>query len=184
VFVAGRRCTRLGLSRRRSRVRVPSLPPLKAPANQQVALSDRARRVASWPNPVAQTISWKKSAKWPVLEESCVRPHEVHAINRDSRGLRGEGTHEHRPDLSGPGLAHSCGRARSRAPRTTPTSARRGRPESGMPGRRSATSASRTGRRVGDARRPPTSKPPQMSKRTARRRRAGARARASARAFG
>jgi hypothetical protein len=48
-----------GLSRRRSRVRVSSLPPLKAPANQQVALSDRARRVASWPNPVAQTIHGK-----------------------------------------------------------------------------------------------------------------------------
>ena len=58
-FFAGRRRARLGLSRRRSRVRVPSLPPLKVPANQQVALSARARRVASWPNPVAQTFATK-----------------------------------------------------------------------------------------------------------------------------
>jgi hypothetical protein len=33
AFVVGRRCARLGLSRRRSRVRVPSLPSLEVPAN-------------------------------------------------------------------------------------------------------------------------------------------------------
>jgi hypothetical protein len=37
-FVAGRRCARLGLSRRRSRVRVPSLPPLDVPANGHLML--------------------------------------------------------------------------------------------------------------------------------------------------
>jgi hypothetical protein len=39
AFVAGRRRARLGLSRRRSRVRVPSLPSFEVPANRHVALS-------------------------------------------------------------------------------------------------------------------------------------------------
>ena len=54
-FVVRRRGTRLGLSRRRSRVRVPSLPLSKVPAFRQVVLSHRTRPMSSWPNPVAQT---------------------------------------------------------------------------------------------------------------------------------
>jgi hypothetical protein len=41
AFVVGRRGARLGLSRRRSRVRVTSLPSLKVPANQHLLLSAR-----------------------------------------------------------------------------------------------------------------------------------------------
>ena len=48
-----------GLSRRRSRVRVPSLPFLEVPAFGQVALSHQTRVIDSWPKPVAQTSSTK-----------------------------------------------------------------------------------------------------------------------------
>ncbi len=51
-----------GLSRRRSRVRVPSLPPLKIPANKYVALSYQTRRSRCgpilWPKRLVQN-TWK-----------------------------------------------------------------------------------------------------------------------------
>src|SRR5687768_8010010 len=48
-----------GLSRRRSRVRVPSLPSLRVPAKWAFSLPGQTRRIASWPNPVAQTLEVK-----------------------------------------------------------------------------------------------------------------------------
>jgi hypothetical protein len=50
-------CARVGLSRRGSRARVPSLPSLEVPAFRQVMLSHQTRAMGWWPNPVAQTNS-------------------------------------------------------------------------------------------------------------------------------
>jgi hypothetical protein len=89
-----------GLSRRRSRVRVPSLPLLEAPANSQVALSDRTRRVASWPNPVAQTIAQSACKSLPLTPTllSVARIKPVHKVaTRCSRAS----SHVHdRPEAS------------------------------------------------------------------------------------
>jgi hypothetical protein len=73
-------CTMTGLSRRRSRVRVPSLPLFEVPANKRVSLSDRMRQVASWPNPVAQTI-YGKGLQSGQFWKNLVPLHEVHAID-------------------------------------------------------------------------------------------------------
>jgi len=54
------RSGKTGLSRRRSRVRVPSLPSLKVPANRHYVLPMWTRPCASWPNPVAQTFRQKR----------------------------------------------------------------------------------------------------------------------------
>src|SRR5918996_933015 len=59
ISEASAKAARPGLSRRRSRVRVPSLPSLKAPANKRFALTVQTRRPGSWPNPVAQTARKK-----------------------------------------------------------------------------------------------------------------------------
>jgi hypothetical protein len=78
-----------GLSRRRSRVRVPSLPSLEVPANRQVALSGQARGDVSWPNPVAQTSETKCLQKDPFVRQVCIRPHESKSDQQlDTHGLR------------------------------------------------------------------------------------------------
>jgi hypothetical protein len=48
------------MSRRRSRVRVPSLPSLEVPANKYFCRHSRRGLSASWPKPVAQTSSAKR----------------------------------------------------------------------------------------------------------------------------
>src|ERR687892_108209 len=63
------------LSRRRSRVRVPSLPSLEVPALRQLALSHQTAPIPSWPNPVAQTISSKCLQIGIFTERSRARPH-------------------------------------------------------------------------------------------------------------
>jgi hypothetical protein len=76
AFVAGRRGARLGLSRRRSRVRVPSLPSSKVPANRHLLLS--ARTAA--PSPTTRLLhrhpgysQWQPAAagrdrSWPAVD--------------------------------------------------------------------------------------------------------------------
>jgi hypothetical protein len=68
--------TKTGLSRRRSRVRVPSLPSLKVPANRHYLFPDQTQQSGSWPNPVAQTSEVKclQIARFSALV--CVRSHE------------------------------------------------------------------------------------------------------------
>jgi hypothetical protein len=71
----GRRDARVGLSRRRSRVRVPSLPSLEVPANKRVLLSGletiRRPTAQSWPTTTTQN-PWK--SRFPICV--CVRSHE------------------------------------------------------------------------------------------------------------
>jgi hypothetical protein len=66
-IVAGRRHARRGLSRRRSRVRVPSLPSFKVPANRHYVLPMWTRPCASWPKSRGPNVQAKTPAKWRVM---------------------------------------------------------------------------------------------------------------------
>jgi len=79
-----RRFSGTSLSRRRSRVRVPSLPPLKVPANKYVALSYQTRL---WPNPVAQTSGTKHLEIAIFCGHARVRPHEQNGSGDEQVGL-------------------------------------------------------------------------------------------------
>ena len=66
---------RTGLSRRRSRVQVPSLQSTEAPANRYVLLSVRARKSAAWPNR-GPLLRGKIPAKLQLNEGLVARSHE------------------------------------------------------------------------------------------------------------
>jgi hypothetical protein len=69
-----------GLSRRRSRVRVPSLPLLEVPANRHFLLPVQTQDLARWPNPVAQTPGAKCLQNGNFLAELVYRPHGLDQV--------------------------------------------------------------------------------------------------------
>jgi hypothetical protein len=76
-----------GLSRRRSRVRVPSLPSLEVPANRHLSCPMRRSPDAAWPNPVAQTPSPKclQNSAFPTSVVAGRRMKPVHDVGRAMR---------------------------------------------------------------------------------------------------
>jgi hypothetical protein len=74
--------TKTGLSRRRSRVRVPSLLSLEVPANRHLMLSIQAPDDASWPKPVAQTFREKCLQIRDFVRELVARSHEPRPLMR------------------------------------------------------------------------------------------------------
>ena len=69
-LVAKRRNARSGLSRRRSRVRVPSLPPQNLPANSHFCCRDRHQKGLRWSNRWPNTRS-QKPCKWGFRGHVC-----------------------------------------------------------------------------------------------------------------
>jgi hypothetical protein len=69
-----------GLSRRRSRVRVPSLPSLEVPANTYFCCHSRRGLSPRGPKPVAQTSSAKRLQNDHFLGQVCVRPHKPSGV--------------------------------------------------------------------------------------------------------
>jgi hypothetical protein len=108
--------TKTGLSRRRSRVRVPSLPSFEVPANGHSTLSDQAWHHAPWPKHGPLSLS-KRPAKCPIWRRACHRSH------KQSRSLgagqaRSPGEHLCPPSVSKVACAHAHGsRRRAGLPR-------------------------------------------------------------------